>query len=226
MDNLTRPRHSFSRVLLDVVFPRDRGLRRFDSLSVDVLARTCVTPIVERTLPVIAPLPFEHDLVRSVVHAAKYYGHERAALLLGAVLAPHLAEELAERRMFGAFHETLVVPMPLHRSREQERGFNQAERIAVAMIRYLADTGLTLAPDILSRVRRTAPQAHQTSRLKRSANVRGAFVVAERHKAEGKHILLIDDVVTTGATLHAAREALMLAGARDVLLVSAAHATS
>jgi ComF family protein len=207
----------------EIVFPAQRQFALLNHLEPYHIAEKAVRTKAEATLPVLAPFPYDHALVRDAIHAAKYYAHERAALLLGAALADFVAEELAERRMFGTYHNSILVPMPLHSRRQRERGFNQSERIAQALHQALSDDGIVLESSSLKRIKYTAPQAHQTSRLGRSTNVRGSFAVPSPGTIRGKDVLLLDDVVTTGATMHAAREALRLAGARDVMLVAAAH---
>jgi ComF family protein len=105
----------------------------------------------------------------------------------------------------------VVVPVPLHAARQRERGYNQAELLAQKMERELKWQVETAA---LKRVRRTRPQVGLNS-SERHANVRGAFVT-EPNLVQGRRILLIDDVHTTGATLDAAAEVLLAAGANSV----------
>lgn len=105
----------------------------------------------------------------------------------------------------------VVVPVPLHAARQRERGYNQAELLAQKMERELKWQVETAA---LKRVRRTRPQVGLNS-SERHANVRGAFVT-EPNLVRGRRILLIDDVHTTGATLDAAAEVLLAAGANSV----------
>ncbi len=211
------------RAIVSLVFPEERRFARFDSLPLDAIARTANSGMLTAAdVPCLAPLPFDHAIVRDAIHAAKYHGHARAAALLGAVLAPCVGEELADRRMFGTFETILVVPVPLHRERLRERGYNQAERIARALVAELDDPSLTLAPQVLVRERSTPTQTHRAGRDERRANVRGAFLALPALVA-GRDIVLLDDVITTGATLHAAERALTKAGARHVLCVAAAH---
>jgi ComF family protein len=111
----------------------------------------------------------------------------------------------------------LVVAVPLHRSRERSRGFNQARELG----RHL---GLPIA-DALARTRRTASQADLPA-ARRHANVRGAFAWRRQVAVKGRTIVLVDDVSTTGATLNACARVLLDAGAADVRALTAARAVA
>ncbi len=121
----------------------------------------------------------------------------------------------------------LVVPVPLHRSKHQQRGFNQARALARCAIDALRKSHpawhLTLAPSTLMRLRSTESQAGLTPRQRRQ-NVRGAFKVSDPAAVAGKHILLIDDILTTGATARAAAQSLIKAGAASVYVATLARA--
>jgi ComF family protein len=210
-------------VVLNLLFPPPVAVGRYRTLTVNILARTVTEPYVEREVTCLAPLPFTHDMVRTTIHAAKYGRHTHAAHLLGRTLAPFVAEELADRRMLGTFVRPLVVPIPLHRARMRERGFNQAERIAEALIRELGEDTLTLAPSALERTKNTEHQTRVSGRSERLHNMRDAFCVRESDVVRGHDVLLLDDVITTGATLRVARDTLLDAGAREVLCVAVAH---
>ncbi len=106
----------------------------------------------------------------------------------------------------------LTIPVPLHPLRLRKRGYNQAARIAGALAKKM---DLPLAENLLLRTRDTRPQVG-LSRRARLKNLAGAFAVTAPEPVRGQRVLLVDDVVTTGATVGAAARALKLAGAKTV----------
>jgi len=146
-----------------------------------------------------------------MVTAFKHGGRTDLAVSLARWCAAAGAEILA--------NADIVVPVPLHPIRQLRRGFNQSAEIARPLARI---AGLEYAPTALGRRRSTPPQQRLT-REQRKRNVQGAFVVREAERLRGARVVLIDDVLTTGATANAAARALRKAGATSVGLVTAAR---
>jgi len=138
------------------------------------------------------------------------FGSDLAA---GALLAELLGDALAGRDDAC----DLLVPMPLSRERMVERGYNQALELARPIAKRL---GLALAPTALARTRHTAAQVG-LDRAERRRNVKGAFAATDA--VRGRTVALLDDVVTTGATAHAAARALLRAGAKRAVLYAVAR---
>lgn len=113
-----------------------------------------------------------------------------------------------------------VVPVPLHRTRRRDRGFNQSELVARGLAR---GRGLPLLGRVLAKTRATPPQTSLAA-AERAANVRGAYAVRNAKKLRGMTLLLVDDVFTTGATLRECAAALRTAGAREVRALTVAQA--
>lgn len=178
----------------------------------------------------LSPPPFERAVasaafdsrMRDAIHAFKYDRLRPAARPLGRRLAAAIAQLASE-----APSELLVVPVPLHRSRYAGRGFNQSRLLAAEAVTALRsshpDWRLTLAPAALLRQRATESQAGLTPRQRR-LNLRGAFRVSDPAIVDGRDVLLIDDILTTGATARAASQALLRAGARSVWVATLARA--
>lgn len=116
-----------------------------------------------------------------------------------------------------AGRRALLVPVPLHRQRRRERGFDQAAWLAARIGRKL---GLEVADAVLARQRSTLPQGDPRV-LSRSGNVEGVFAVARPGCVAGRPVVLVDDVFTSGATARACATALMVAGAGEVAVLTA-----
>ena len=136
-----------------------------------------------------------NDPVRHLIHQVKY--HARWPL------AEFLADRLFEQeRVRGIFSETkpdesVLLPVPLHRLRQIARGFNQAEVIARRLRRHCH---FRIARPVV-RLKNTETQTHIHSRAERAENLRDAFGLVNPKSVAGKHVVVIDDVMTTGATL-------------------------
>jgi ComF family protein len=115
-----------------------------------------------------------------------------------------------------------IIPVPLHSSKRSERGFNQAELIARAAVRRLLETVET-AMGALVRQRATISQLG-LSREERIANMRDAFRVRERRRVQGRIVIVVDDVMTTGTTLSECARVLKQAGAERVWAATVARA--
>jgi ComF family protein len=115
---------------------------------------------------------------------------------------------------------TVIVPVPLHSQRERERGFNQAVVLARELARRI---NLPVVENCLLRVVQTERHRAGMDARSRRESVEGAFAVIASRLFEGESVLLIDDVLTTGATISACAEALKNAGAREVLALTLAR---
>ena len=168
---------------------------------------------------------------------ARAYGFDRSrsyALYRGAIvqaimllkfermepLGRWFAERLTEVARREAIGVDIVVPVPLHRQRQRERGYNQADLIAKPLARKL---GLPYRAVLLTRTK-PRPDKHILTFEERWDSVRGAFATRPGSKVDNLRVLLVDDVMTTGATLDAAARALRDAGAKSVIGLTVARA--
>jgi ComF family protein len=141
--------------------------------------------------------------------ALKFHKDLAAGALLGRLLAARLRHPSVD----------LIVPIPLASRRQAERSYNQAAELAVQVRRRL---GIPIATDALKRVRDTPPQMGLSASARRT-NLQGALI-ADRSKIEGRRIAILDDVVTTGATMAAATRIARAAGAERIEIWAVARA--
>lgn len=162
-------------------------------------------------------------ILRTAIHRLKYDGKTALAEPLGLLLARSLDEPCSPLLYDPVSDRTLtfdlVVPVPLHPARLRERGFNQAERLARVVAR---ERGWRLEPHGLRRIRSTRSQT-KLSPEERASNVRGAFVAPEPALFFDKTVLIIDDVLTTTATLAECARVAREAGASRVCIQALAR---
>jgi ComF family protein len=160
--------------------------------------------------------------LREMVHLLKYGRVFPAAKVLGRMVA----EAMIGLEPLLSDETVMVIPVPLHKSKRRERGFNQAELIAKAALKFHATDRFHLASNILLRQRDTESQIGMTSHQRRE-NMRGAFAVSSANEVndmlKDKEALLVDDVLTTGATAAECARVLLKAGASKIWVATAAR---
>ena len=157
--------------------------------------------------------------MRELIHLLKYEQIRPAANVLGRMLA----DAAATLELKG---EITVIPVPLHASKLKQRGFNQSDLIARAALPLLQKQGsaaYTLESVAMKRRRETPSQVGMT-RSERAENLRGAFAVTVPAMVRDKKVLLVDDVLTTGATVNECTRVLKRAGALHVWVATVARA--
>jgi ComF family protein len=157
--------------------------------------------------------------LRDLIHLLKYQQVRPAAAVLGRMLAEAITS-LADTIPAGTI---AMIPVPLHKHKQAQRGFNQSELIARAAWKQLGRTDrFQMLAGVLLRRRETGSQIGLT-RHQRMENMRGAFAVADAKQISGRNLLLVDDVFTTGTTAAECSRVLRRAGANRVWVATVAR---
>ncbi len=157
--------------------------------------------------------PFEAPL-SDVIHMLKYSDAISVSRKLGAIMAERIVSDQKYNKA------DLVLAVPLHSARERERGYNQAQLLAEQLGRAL---GVASPKGLVARCRHTKSQTTM-NKEQRHRNVEGIFAVQNPDRIKDKTVILVDDVLTTGATIGSCGQSLLAAGAREVLALTAAAA--
>lgn len=168
-------------------------------------------------------LDYGSNRVKKAIWLFKYRNKRSLAKIFAELLHDTLLEELAELRLMKNFTRPLLVPMPISKKRLRGRGYNQSELVAKELALISDKSSFTLAENILTKIKDTPSQVKTASKRERLENLRGSFAVADESAVRGRNIILLDDVITTGATIAEARKVLKKAGARRILGVAIAH---
>jgi len=205
--------------LLDLIFPPPPDvLAALRIREEDIMRHFSLTKIEKRA--VYAGLPYRESAVRALIRANKFHRDLHSARVLGAVLREMLIAIEEEHARAGSWSRAAVVPMPASPARLRERGVNQVERIVRNMPEHFLES-YAYEPNILKREHRESQV--RVPKEKRFLNVRNAFYVPRADLVREKDILLIDDVVESGATMADAARALRAAGARNIIGAALAH---
>jgi len=152
---------------------------------------------------------YQNEKARTIIAAYKYKRKSALALPLARLLSQKLREHNIPR-------DIVVIPVPLHKNKERERGFNQAALIA-------KNLGLYSLSTVAVRLKETSPQAWTESRRERFKHMENVFLITRPETVQNKDILIIDDVATTGATLSELARVLKKAGAAKIYAAVLAH---
>lgn len=232
---------------LDILFPHRRVVAELMALSSEEFLARAARAEGRTGKNIISLFDYGDPMVRAAIWELKYRGNRRIAELLGELLYDEILGFLEEYAPLTNFKDPLLIPLPLSKRRKRERGFNQCELLCNELMRldgtalssslegesclpadWQAGRGggssrtFTLSVTALRKVKDTPSQTKAQNRAARLKNLAGCFG-AEQSEVNGRNIILIDDVATTGATLHEARLAARRAGARKVIAFTIAH---
>ncbi|HUC31377.1 MAG TPA: ComF family protein [Candidatus Paceibacterota bacterium] len=158
---------------------------------------------------------YDDGALRALIHALKFQGIAGAAEPLAGILVEYVARLDLDLKDF------TVMPVPLSTKRARARGFNQSALIA----RPFAETlGLPFDDRVLTRVEHRKPQSETEDIFERRENIRGCFALADGAEVQGKKVILIDDVTTSGTTFNEAAHVLKTGGAKKILALAVAKA--
>lgn len=152
--------------------------------------------------------------IQKLIHSLKYDKNYKAGYFLGKVTSELLVEKIT------SWECNIIIPIPLHSLRRADRGFNQAKEIAKGISKHLS---IPLETNILKRIRFTKTQT-KLNLKERKENIEGAFQFRKGRSVKDKNIILVDDVITTGATISECAKILLANGANKIYALSVAIA--
>ncbi len=196
--------------LLDLIFPPKDLEKEIRTMRAEDLA-TLLSPQERNGVRIL--FSYKKPIVRHMIWRLKYKHDQHVASLFGEMVHEYVLEYCAERKMFNE-SRLCIIPLPLTKKRERERGYNQIHVVTDVLESY---GHYEIRKDILKKVRHTKPQTEIRKKEERRNNVRGVFATTERvSEFLNTPIIILDDVVTTGSTLHEARKTLTAAGVKNV----------
>lgn len=227
---------NFLDTILNVIFPVNCVScgKKGSDLCIECLSDS--PPALRESASWIFPLfDYRHLPVKKSMWLLKYKGKKRLAGVFAEIMYGRIIEELSDLSAIRNFNDAILIPIPLSKKRYRERGYNQAELICKKLIeidstthlRYSVDVKLeknfSLEKNVLIKIKETEHQVNVKDRRERLKNLSDSFSVKNPEIIKGRNIILIDDVLTTGATLNEARKVLKQSGAKKIIAFTVAH---
>jgi len=213
----------FIKSLTDFLFPQSRKVLELEALSSSDLLRLLPSADHLSDKDLVALFAYDKPLVREIVWEVKYGGNAILSDRLGEILYDVIIDELTERNVVAKFPTVILMPMPISGKRRNERGWNQAELLTNAIKKRDLGDVFKYLPTQLVKSFHTESQTKTADRAERKRNLLNSMRVLNPLSVEGKFVVLVDDVLTTGSTFAEAKRALKLAGAKRIMCVAIAH---
>ncbi len=215
--------------VLGFLFPSEESVRKFEAAPAEELVKILpasepIQTVNKVRIQANALFAYSDEGVKNLVWEIKYYRNEKIADVVGELIAERIKKVLIQiygERGFSV-EQFFLVPIPLTNRRLRERGFNHTVMLAQSILKYLPEN-FELAGSFFEKIRHTPKQSSIEDRIQRFENIVGAFRVPNPESVIGKNIIIIDDVITTGATVAEAKNVLENAGVRNVQIFAIAH---
>ncbi len=211
-------------ILKDLLFPlKCLGCNKDGYFICPLCLEKIEKPKQELDKNIFSLFSYKNPVARKIIWELKYHYKYKLAEDLGQFLFDNSKEKLSLILKDSSTRPILIVPIPLSRKKRWRRGYNQSDYIARGFCSCVNSNLFLLEKRILFKNKNTSPQAKIKDREERLKNIRGVFFIKDKEKINGKTIIIIDDVVTTGGTIKEAMRVLKDNGAEKVYVLTLAH---
>ncbi len=209
--------------ILDFLFPSPSPVLALEKMNPAEILEKAEIKTHPKDEWITSLLDYRSEAGKALIWEMKYRGNAKVMKILAEILHPAILDEIWRRETFSGFKEPVFVPIPISKERREERGWNQSELLGEALRKLDGGENFSFSPNLLVKIKNTESQTKAESRKARLRNLSGCFACPRPEAVRGKNIILLDDVVTTGATLSEARKTLLSSGAREVIAFTVAH---
>jgi ComF family protein len=210
-------------ILIDTVFPPKPESILLREVTPENIYNKAVLIKNDRELPnTIVVFEYKDRITRGLLLELKNYGDKKACVLLAQALYDKLIERLSDELIMSGFTSPILIPIPVTRRTKTSRGWNQCELLALEIGKLDEGKNIEIICNALLKTGQTEDQVGK-SKIEREKNLKGCFAVKNPELIKNKNIILLDDIITTGATMKEARKTLLEAGAKRVICLAVAH---
>ncbi len=203
------------RLLLDLLFPLSKIAKELDSLSMEEIFTKCQKKN-STNKNIWSIFAYKDLLIKEMLWQIKFNGQRKYAEYCGKFLYDKIFEIIDKKLRY------IIIPVPIHKKRRKERGFNQCEWICEEIMKIDQGKFLQYEPGAVNRIIYKQKQSW-SNRKERIENMKGVFSIVKVELLKNKNVIIVDDVLTTGATLTELVNIIIGSGAKKVLSFTVAH---
>ena len=208
--------------LIEFIFPKRKELVFIESIDSKTLSELLPRENYKTKDGYEALFNYRSDLIKEIIWQIKYKGNRTIADKMGIILYDYL-QKIKNLDCEEIKKPILLIPMPVSKKRLFERGYNQSELLTLAIKKYDIKNYFKHASNLLVKSIHTESQTKKSNKDERMKNIKGTMSLISCNEISGNTVLLIDDVLTTGATFAEAKKILKTAGAKKVICLALAH---
>lgn len=206
-------------LLLSIILPKESNVLEIENLDIEYISNLPKAKELDGNIK--ALFKYKDKIVKQAIWEIKYKKNQKILEKFTKVFYDYILEELSDERLFNNFDSPIIIPIPTSKETLKERGYNQCELIVKELVKI--DGGKNFSADFkaLRKIKETKHQSKTKNKIQRLKNLEGCFEANKTIKE--RNIILIDDVVTTGATMKEAARALKKSGAKKVVGFALGH---
>lgn len=224
MEHIVNKLSSIIDIVLRMVFPQKcLGCRENNT----IICKDCLQKIEKHNSPIdtniYAIYSYKNPIIKKAIWNLKYHHQSSVGNFFGEILYNKHIEDISDIYLYNMGQKIIIIPVPLHKKRLKERGYNQAEIIARSFCKSSEKNIFEIDNKNIIKKFHTQAQAKILNKKKRLHNARGAYLIKDKSKFKNRIIIVIDDVTTTGGTFIEIKKILEKAGARKIFCYAIAH---
>ncbi|MFH0845993.1 MAG: phosphoribosyltransferase family protein [Patescibacteria group bacterium] len=210
-------------IILNAILPLNPTQKKIEKMTAETLLSLPIKNSPPPLKNTFSFLSYQNELVRQSIWSLKFKNNRKIAKIFAKIIYDNLIEELADLKLTHNFDNPLLIPIPISHKKLQERGYNQTELIAQELNNLDKRLSFEYRKNILKKIKHTTPQSRTHSKEEREINLKNCFKVIMPKLIKDKNIILLDDVITTGATLKEAMRTLKKYKPKQIICVTVAH---
>ncbi len=212
----------FFEYILSILLPKDKNVLEIEKISEEDIFKNTTRANILNDQNVKAIFKYKNKIIKKAIWEIKYNKNKIIIKKFGKILYDFIIEELSDEILFSNFQNPLLIPVPISKNNLRDRGYNQCEEIIKEIKQNDTQNIFEISFDSLKKMKETPHQSKLNNKTKRLNNLKNCFF-ANSEQVKNRNIILIDDVITTGATMSENRRELKKSGAKKVIGIAIAH---